>query len=127
MKRYCFSVRRNRKSHTLYCGVCQREFFCSIIFYTETYFASEKYAKMVELIKSFGEEYGFYILDLWNSDEMRAVFGEDYERYMSDPVHPTPEGTESGGCLSLWKCVKIYNKNGMKRRGPSLYTVVFYI
>lgn len=70
-----------------------KEYFsCPILFYTGTHFESPKYAAMVELLDSLGKEYGFYILDLWNSEEMRAVSPEDYARYMRDPIHPTLEG-----------------------------------
>ena len=67
-------------------------FACPIVFYTGTYFASEKYAEMVELLKRLSREYGFAVLNLWDSQEMRAVSDGDYKRYMRDPVHPTLEG-----------------------------------
>ena len=67
-------------------------FACPIVFYTGTYFESERYGQMVKLLKDLQKEYGFHILDLWNAPAMRAVSAEDYKRYMSDPVHPTLVG-----------------------------------
>lgn len=67
-------------------------FDCPIVFYTGTYFENEKYKKMVNLLYDLHKEYDFYILDLFNDKEMLAVSKEDYQRYMSDPVHPTITG-----------------------------------
>ncbi len=67
-------------------------FGCPIVFYTGTYFENEKYEKMVNLLYALQKEYDFYILDLFNDKDMLSVSKEDYERYMSDPVHPTITG-----------------------------------
>lgn len=64
-------------------------FACPVMFYTGTYYESERYAAMVELLLKLQKEYGFYILDLYNDPEMRAVSAEDYAVYMKDKVHPT--------------------------------------
>ena len=64
-------------------------FRCPIVFYTGTYFESEKYAAMVKLLYALQKEYDFHILDLYNDEEMLSVSKEDYARYMSDHVHPT--------------------------------------
>ncbi len=64
-------------------------FGCPIVFYTGTYFESEKYASMIELLYEIRREYGFYVLDLYNDAEMCAVSEEDRTRYMKDKVHPT--------------------------------------
>lgn len=61
---------------------------CPVVFYTGTYFDSEPYAKMVDLLRNLQKEYGFFVLDLWDDPEMRAVSVEDYKRYMEDPIHP---------------------------------------
>ncbi len=65
---------------------------CPLVFYTGTYFDSKPYAEMVNLLRRLAKEYGFYILDLWDDPEMRAVSEEDYKRYMSDPIHPNRVG-----------------------------------
>lgn len=68
---------------------------CPVVFYTGTYFDSEHYTKMVELLRDLQKECGFHILDLWDDPDMRAVSQEDYKRYMADPVHPSVEGYRS--------------------------------
>ncbi len=67
-------------------------FGCPILFYTGTKFESEHYGRMIDLLYALREEYGFAILDLWSDPDMLAVSGEDYARYMADPVHPTLAG-----------------------------------
>lgn len=67
-------------------------FACPIVFYTGTYFENEKYAELVELLYRLQKEYDFYILDLYNDEDMRSVDKEAYKRYMHDPIHPTLEG-----------------------------------
>lgn len=67
-------------------------FGCPIVFYTGTFFQSEAYARMIQLLYSLQKEYDFYILDLYYHEEMLAVSKEDYQRYMSDPIHPTITG-----------------------------------
>ncbi|MBQ7379372.1 MAG: SGNH/GDSL hydrolase family protein [Clostridia bacterium] len=67
----------------------ENTFGCPIIFYTGTYFKSEKYASMIELLYGLKEEYSFHILDLYHDEDMQNVSKEDYDRYMNDPIHPT--------------------------------------
>ncbi|MBQ1955553.1 MAG: SGNH/GDSL hydrolase family protein [Clostridia bacterium] len=70
----------------------QKTFACKVAFYTGTYFENENYRSMVSLLLSLQKEYGFSVLDMYNDVEMRAVGGELYKKYMSDPVHPTSLG-----------------------------------
>lgn len=67
-------------------------FQCPIVFYTGTYFENERYSNMVKLLYRLQKEYDFYILDLYNDEEMLGVSKEEYQIYMSDPVHPTLQG-----------------------------------
>lgn len=69
-------------------------FRCPIVFYTGTYFESEKYAAMVKLLYDLQKEYDFHILDLYNDEAMLSVSKEQYAQYMSDHVHPTLLGYE---------------------------------
>lgn len=69
-------------------------FACPIMFYTGTYFESDNYANLVTLLLCLQKELGFFVLDLWNDPEMRAISPEDYARYMADPIHPTLTGYE---------------------------------
>ena len=63
-------------------------FACPVVFYAGTYYESEAYEATIRLLYDLQAEYGFFILDLFNDPEMRAVSTEDYARYMADPIHP---------------------------------------
>ena len=65
---------------------------CPVAFYTGTYFESEAYAQMVELLEQVRDQMGIAIIDLYHDEGMRAVSSEDYALYMHDPVHPTKAG-----------------------------------
>lgn len=67
-------------------------FACPIVFYTGTFFGNEAYEKMISLLYALQSEYAFYILDLYHDKEMLLVSKDDYQRYMSDPIHPTITG-----------------------------------
>ena len=64
-------------------------FDCPIVFYTGTYFGSDEYVKMIELLYELKEKYDFYILDLYHDEDMLSVSKEDYAKYMKDKIHPT--------------------------------------
>ena len=66
----------------------KQTFDCPMVFYTGTYFESEKYEQMIELLYRLKSEYSFEILDMFNDPEMRNISADDYKRYMSDPIHP---------------------------------------
>ena len=67
----------------------KKSFGCPIVFYTGTYFENEHYGKLVKLLVSLREEYGFHLLNLWEDTEMLSVSEADYKKYMADPIHPT--------------------------------------
>ena len=67
---------------------------CPVLFYTGTYFESEAYAQMVDLLMQIKELMGISVIDLYHDEEMRAVTPEDYALYMHDPIHPTKAGYE---------------------------------
>ena len=48
---------------------------------------------MVRALGEIGRKWGIGILDLWNDEEMAALYGtEPYQRYMGDGIHPLREG-----------------------------------
>ena len=67
-------------------------FNCPIVFYTGTYFENERYSEMVKLLYALQKEYNFYILDLYNDEQMRSISPEKYNEYMRDRIHPTLKG-----------------------------------
>ena len=64
-------------------------FNCAIAFYTNPYYESESYAKMVELVNSLAGQYGFCVLDFYSNESMT---NEEYAEYMADRIHPTLKG-----------------------------------
>lgn len=65
---------------------------CPVIFYTGTKYDSEQYSQMVDLLYALQDKWGIGIIDLWNNEEMNAVFKDDYDFYMKDRIHPTQAG-----------------------------------
>lgn len=66
---------------------------CPVVFYTGTYFENQEYEAMVHALWEIGKKWGIGILDLWNDEEMRGLYGtEQYHRYMGDAIHPLREG-----------------------------------
>lgn len=65
---------------------------CPVIFYTGTYYDNENYQKMVDSLILLRKKWDFDIIDLWNSEKMRAVNKTDYSIYMKDHVHPSKTG-----------------------------------
>ena len=67
----------------------QENFQCPIVFYTGTKYESDEYERMIALLYDLKREYSFYILDLFNDNDMAKISREDYQKYMNDPIHPT--------------------------------------
>lgn len=66
---------------------------CPVVFYTGTYFESDEYSKMVEVLLQIEEKWDIDVIDLWNNEEMTELFGTDqYNQYMYDSIHPNRDG-----------------------------------
>ncbi len=65
---------------------------CPVSFYTGTKYDSLLYKRMVEALYDIQEKWDIGIIDLWNDEEMNAVSKEDYNKYMSDSIHPNKTG-----------------------------------
>ena len=64
-------------------------FNCPVVFYTGTYCVKENYAEMVQLLLDIQAKWGIGVIDMFNNDEMTAVYGtEQYDAYMYDEIHP---------------------------------------
>ena len=64
-------------------------FSCPIVFYTNPYYDSENYFKMVTLVKSLAKELGFFVLDFYSGER---ITDDKYKEYMADRIHPTLKG-----------------------------------
>ena len=67
---------------------------CKVSFYTGTKYDSAAYKNMVDALLEIQKKWGIGVLDLYNDPEMNAVSPSDYNKYMSDPIHPTLKGYE---------------------------------
>lgn len=68
-------------------------FDCPVVFYSGSYCEKENYAEMVELLLQIQEKWGIGVIDLFNNEDMTAIYGsEQYESYMGDEVHPNRSG-----------------------------------
>lgn len=66
---------------------------CPVVFYTGTYYEDENYAAMVEALLQLQEKWNIGVVDLWNDEEMTALYGtEQYKTYMGDEIHPVRDG-----------------------------------
>lgn len=67
---------------------------CPVVFYTGSYFESQEYGDMVQALLDIQEKWDMGVIDLWNDEEMTALYGSDeYYTYMSeDGIHPLREG-----------------------------------
>lgn len=65
---------------------------CPMAFYTGTRYSSNAYESMVRLLKDIALKWDITVIDLWNEPSFNEVSDKDYERYMSDPIHPTLTG-----------------------------------
>lgn len=83
---------KTKKAIILIINYVKENFECPVVFYTNTFFESEAYAETVKMLFELQKQFDFYILDLWNDEEMLSVNKEYYNRYMKDSVHPTLEG-----------------------------------
>lgn len=70
----------------------RRTWGCPVAFYTGTYFDSDEYAAMVEVLGEVSALMGVPVIDLYNDEGMRSDAADEYARYLYDPVHPTKAG-----------------------------------
>ncbi len=68
-------------------------FQCPVVFYTGTFCEKENYPEMVQLLHQIEEKWNIGVIDMFNNEEMTAVFGtQQYEAWMGDQVHPNRDG-----------------------------------
>lgn len=68
-------------------------FHCPVVFYTGTFCEKENYPEMVQLLHKIEEKWDIGVIDMFNNEEMTAVFGtKQYDEWMFDQVHPYKAG-----------------------------------
>lgn len=67
-------------------------FGCPIMFYTGSYYESERYSAMVDALHEISEKMDFGVIDMYNDEVFNDISKEDYKIYMADQIHPTKAG-----------------------------------
>lgn len=67
-------------------------FHCPVMFYTGSYFESERYSVMVSTLDEISKKMDFKVIDMYNNKAFNNISKKDYQFYMSDPIHPTRVG-----------------------------------
>lgn len=81
-----------------------------VIFYTGTYYDDENYTAMVDALLQIQQKWDIGVIDLWNDQEMKALFGtEQYNVYMADKIHPSLEGYTSWWTPKFEEYLRTYN------------------
>lgn len=65
---------------------------CPIVYFTNTYFDSAPYKKMVEIIKEISHLRKIHVIDLFNNKKLNDITNEERRLYMADIIHPTKVG-----------------------------------
>jgi len=67
---------------------------CPVTFYTGTMYNSNLYVQMVQALYELKDKWGIGVIDMFFDVGMCSVPTADYNRYISDPVHPNILGYE---------------------------------
>lgn len=65
---------------------------CPVVFYTQSEYESDHYAKMVDLLLEIQKRWDITVIDLWNDAEFNAIIDEQRSIYLIDHIHPTKAG-----------------------------------
>ena len=65
---------------------------CPVVFYTNAYYESARYAEMVSAMQTLARLYGVGLIDLYCDTAFNAIGDAERALYMADPIHPTREG-----------------------------------
>ena len=71
----------------------KRTWNCPMAIVTGTRYASEAYARMVDLAGALGAKWGIGVIDLWHDEALNAISDERRAQYIAeDGIHPTALG-----------------------------------
>lgn len=74
------------------CGYVQETWNCPIVFYTGSYYESERYSAMVDSLLAMEKQGKMTVVNLYTDKSFNDIKKEDYALYMSDSIHPTQAG-----------------------------------
>ncbi len=78
---------------------------CPVIFYTQSKYDSEHYAKMVDLLLEIKEKWGIKVIDLWNDTAINSITEEERKLYLVDHIHPTKAGYKEWWLPKFRECL----------------------
>jgi|GEM_PF-956063 len=81
---------------------------CEVSFFTGTNYNSNLYAQMVLALYDLEEKWGIGVIDMFFDLEMASLPTADYNRYMSDTIHPNVLGYEEWWTPVFEKHLKSY-------------------
>lgn len=70
----------------------RRTWKCPVVFYTNAWFESDAYSKMVQALYEIRDKYGIGIIDLYTDRAFNAITDTERNLYMADAVHPKKAG-----------------------------------
>ena len=71
----------------------RKTFNCPVLFYSGSYYESEAYAKMVDLMHLIADKWDMPVIDLFSDPDMQKAYDTPYyHEVMSDPIHPKKRG-----------------------------------
>ncbi len=65
---------------------------CPVVFYTNAYYESKQYAKMVAALDEIAKIKDIFVADLYTDEQFNAISDEQRKLYMEDKIHPTKAG-----------------------------------
>ncbi len=78
---------------------------CPVIFYTQSKYDSEHYAKMVELLYGIQKKWDITIIDFWNDAEINSISEKQRNLYLVDHIHPTKAGYKEWWLPKFQECL----------------------
>ena len=86
----------------------QNTWNCPVTFYTGTMYNNNNYVQMIMALYDLEEKWGIGVIDMFFDLEMCSLPTADYNRYMSDTVHPNALGYEKWWTPVFEKHLKSY-------------------
>ncbi len=78
---------------------------CPVVFYTQSKYDCEHYAKMVDLLLEIQKKWDITVIDLWNNDKINSITDEQRKIYLVDHIHPTKAGYKEWWLPEFQKCL----------------------
>lgn len=84
---------------------------CPILFYSNCYFESDSYSKMVEMFKKIAVNKNVGFIDLYTDKSFNDISNDDRTLFMADTLHPTKAGYLKWWLPKIEECVFEFVKN----------------